>query len=175
MIGLRRCRAAEDQLLRMQLGTLPATECVEIERHISSCRRCANTRQDFELAASAYDHAFAQLRSRRTHIAAGRARLAAATERRVGLAFAVPAQMFRLRLAESALAFGVITLVVVGSLDIEPARSSAPSPEPAVVSAPAIAPQPEDPQRIRATRLRYGDVAVDLGDMVFRVTPGSPY
>jgi hypothetical protein len=159
----------------MHLETLGATECTEMARHLSSCARCARTLEDLELAGSAYAHAFAKLRSRRTHIAAGRARLAAATERRAGLAFTIPAHLLRLRLAESALAFGVMTLAVVGSFSIEPSRAITP-PEPAVVVAtPVAAPQPEDPLRLRAARLRYGDVSVDLGDMVFRVTPGTPY
>ncbi|MEK6206138.1 MAG: hypothetical protein AABM32_00700 [Chloroflexota bacterium] len=158
--------------MRTQLGTLAVAESVEMERHLSSCARCARTLRAFEVAGSAYDHAFAKLRSRRTHIAAGRARLASATERRVGLGFAVPSRVLRLRLAKSALAFGVMTLAVVGSLGIEPSRPNARPPEPVVPVATAVAtPQPEDPQRIRAARLRYGDV----GDMVFRVTPGTPY
>src|SRR5688572_30691339 len=98
----------------MHLETLTVTECTEMARHLSSCARCARMLQDFELAGSAYADAFAKLRSRRTHIAAGRARLAAATERRTGLAFALPAHLLRLRLAESALAFGVMSLAVVG-------------------------------------------------------------
>jgi anti-sigma factor RsiW len=176
VIGRTRCRATEDQIVRMMLGTLPVTERVDLERHLGVCARCARTLLALEAAGSAYDQAFARLRSRGVLIAPGRARLAAARERRVGLAIAIPAQLLRLRLAEATLAFGVMTMAVVGSLAIEPSPATPPSPEPAVLVAPAVAaPQPEDPQRIRAARLRYGDVSVDLGDMVFRVTPGSPY
>ena len=175
-MGRTRCRAAEDQLVTMKLGTLPAAEFDEMQRHLASCTRCAHTFRTFDLADSAYDSAFAKLRSRRTNVAAGRARLAAASERRVGLAFAIPAQLLRLRLAEATLAFGVMTLVVLGSFSVEPSSDTPPSPEPAVLITPVFAaPQPEDPLRIRASRLKYGDVSVDLGDMVFRVTPGSPY
>lgn len=175
MIGRRRCRETEDRLVRMHFETLAVTECAEMTRHLFSCTRCARTLHDFKLAGSVYADAFAKLRSRRTHVAAGRARLAAATEQRAGLTFTLPADLLRLRLAESALAFGVMTLVVVGSLGTDPSRTTTP-PEPAIVVAtPVAAPQPEDPLRLRAARLRYGDLSVDLGDMVFRVTPGSAY
>lgn len=179
MIGQTRCRATEDELVRMLLGTLAVTERVDIERHLSVCARCARMLRALELAGSAYDQAFATLRSRRAHIAAARARLAAATEPRVGLALLIPARVLRLRLAEVALAFGVMTLAVVGSFGIEPSRATAPSTSHATppslsraaLVAPAAAPQPEDTQRIRVARLKYSD----LGDMVFRVTAGSPY
>ena len=127
-----------------------------------------------------YDRAFATYRSRGAHIAAGRVRLAPAIEPRVGLALAVPAQVLRLRLAEAALAFGVMTLAVVGSFGTEPSRATAPPTShttppslsrAARVAPAAAAPQPEDPQRIRAARLKYSEV----GDVVFRVTAGSPY
>jgi anti-sigma factor RsiW len=156
----------------MVLGTLAATERVEMERHASGCAQCARTLRGLELADSAYDRAFATVRSRRAHIAPGRARLAAATEPQVGLALTVPARLLRLRLAEATLAFGVMTLAVVGSLGVEPPRATTPSPEPAVLVAPApAAPQPGDPERIRAARLKYSD----LSEMVVRVAPGSPY
>jgi hypothetical protein len=154
------------------LGTIGVAEFVDVERHVVRCARCARTLQALELASSAYDQAFAGLRSRRAHSAAGRARLVAATEPRVGFALAFPGRVLRLRLAEAAVAFGVMTLAVVGSLGVEPARAIAPSPAKAVLVSPAAAaPQPEDPQRIRAARLKYSDAS----DMVFRVTAGSPY
>ena len=172
MIGRTGCRAREDQLLRVVLGTLAVAERVDVERHLSSCARCARTLRAWEQAGSAYDQAFATLRSRRVHIAAGRARLAAATDRRVGFALTFPGRVLRLRLAEAALAFGVMTLAVVGPVTVEPSRAITPSPSRATLVAPAAAvPQPEDPQRIRAARLRYSEV----GDMVFKVTAGSPY
>lgn len=159
----------------MLLGTLAAPERAEMEGHLSGCARCARTLRGFELAEAAYDEAFARLRSRRANIAAGRARLAAATEPRVGLARAVPARLLRLRLAEAALAFGVTTFAVVGSLGVEPSPVAPPSLTPVVFTSPAVAPataapQPGDPERIRAARLKY-----EVGDMVFRVTAGSPY
>ena len=48
----------------------------------------------------------------------------------------------------------------------------APLPSRAIRQAPAAAaPQPEDPEGIRAARLKDAEV----GDMVFTVTAGSPY
>jgi anti-sigma factor RsiW len=172
MIGRTGCDAMEDQLVRVLLGTLAVAECIDVERHVSGCARCARTLRGLELAGYAYDQAFATLRSRRAHIAAGRARLAAAAEPRVGFALAFPGRVLRLRLAEAALAFGVMTFAVVGSLNVESPRVIAPSPAQGVLVAPAAAaPQPEDPQRVRAARLKYSDAA----DMVFRVASGSPY
>ena len=172
LIGRTGCRAAEDQLVLIALGTLADAERIGVERHISGCARCARTRRDLELAGSAYDQAFVRLRSRRAHIAAGRARLAAATEHRVGFALALPGRLLRLRLAEAALGFGVMTLAVASSVGVEPSRAVAPLPSKTAVVAPAAAaPQPEDAPRIRAARLRYSEV----GDMVFKVTAGSPY
>ena len=176
MIGWTRCRATEEQLVGTLLGTLAAPEWAEMEHHLSGCAPCRRTLRTLELAEAAYDRAFATLRSRRTNIAAGRARLAAAMEPRVGLALAVPARLLRLRLAEAAVAFGVMTFAVVGSLGVEPSPAAPPSRAPDVLVAPATAtlataaPQPGDPERTRAARLKY-----EVGDIVFRVTAGSPY
>src|SRR5437899_12529901 len=100
----------------MLLGTLAAHERAEMERHLSGCAGCRRTLRALELAEEAYDQAFATLRSRRANIAAGRARLAAATEPRVGMALAVPARLLRLRLAAAALAFGAVPFVAVGAV-----------------------------------------------------------
>ncbi len=162
--------------MRILLGTFAVPDWDETERHLSRCARCRRTLRALELAEAAYDQAFATLRTRRANIAAGRARIAAATEPRVGLALAVPARLLRLRLAEAALAFGVMTFAVVGSLGVEPSPAAPPSRTPDVLVAPATAapataaPQPGDPERIRAARLKY-----EAGDIVFRVTAGSPY
>jgi hypothetical protein len=173
VIGRTDCRATEDRFVQMLLGTLAVAERVEVERHLSGCAPCARTLRALELSGSAYDQAFATLRSRRMNIAAGRARLAAATKPSVGFALAFPGRLLRLRLAEGALALGVMTLAVVGSVTVEPSRAIAPLPSQAaaLVTPAAAVPQPEDPQRIRAARLRYSDVA----EMVFRVAAGSPY
>ena len=64
------------------------------------------------------------------------------------------------------------TTAVVGSLAVEPTRAIAPLPSRAILQAPAAAaPEPEDPEGIRAARLKDAEV----GDMVFVVTAGSPY
>ena len=161
MIGWTRCRATEEQLVGTLLGTLAAPEWAEMEHHLSGCAPCRRTLRTLELAEAAYDRAFATLRSRRTNIAAGRARLAAAMEPRVGLALAVPARLLRLRLAEAAVAFGVMTFAVVGSLGVEPSPAAPPSRAPDVLVAPATAtlataaPQPGDPERTRALLERF--------------------
>jgi hypothetical protein len=155
----------------MLLGTLAPTERASIERHVSVCVRCAGALRGLERAGSAYDQAFAALRSRRVRIAAGRARLAAATEPPTGLALALPARLLRLRLAEATLALSVLTLAVVGSLGVEPSRPTAPSPRPAL-SGPAVAtPELTDSDLIRAARLKY----LQTRDMVIRVPAGSRY
>lgn len=171
MIGRTGCRTTEDQLLRVLLGTGDVAERLDVQGHVSSCARCAHTLRSLEQAGSAYDRAFATLRSRRAPIAAGRARLAAATEPRIRFGLAFPGRLLRLRLAESAVAFGVMTIAVVGSLGVEPESAIAPSPATAIVVAPAApVPQPEEPLTIRAARRRY-----DEAEMIFRVTAGSPY
>jgi hypothetical protein len=171
VIGRTGCRTTEDQLLRVLLGTGGVAERLEVQGHVSRCGRCARTLRSLELAGSAYDQAFATLRGRRVAIAAGRARLAAATEPQIRFGFTFPARLLRLRLAEAAVAFGVMTIAVVGTPTVEPARTIAPSPATALIAAPAApVPQPEDPLRMRAARLRYDD-----GEMIFRVTAGSPY
>ncbi|MDQ2968634.1 MAG: hypothetical protein M3R37_09990 [Actinomycetota bacterium] len=173
-IGWPGCPVAEDRLVQMLLGTLAVTESLEMEEHVSGCATCARTLRDLALAASAYDRAFARLRSRRAHIAPGRARLAAAAEHRVGFAVAVSARLARSRLAEAALTFGVMTYAIIVSVGIDSPRATAPSslPSPSVVVAPMpTAPAPEDAQRMRVARLKY----LDVGDIVFRVPAGSPY
>jgi hypothetical protein len=172
MIGRTSCRANEDEFVPMLVGALTVGERCDLERHISSCAPCAGRLRALELAASSYNQAFAGLRSRRAHTAPGRARLAAAAAPRIALGLAFPGRLLRLRLAEAALGFGVMTLAVVGSLNVERSSVLTPSPSKAVLVAPAApVPQPEDPQRIRAARLKYSDMA----EMVFRVEAGSPY
>jgi hypothetical protein len=163
----------------MLLGTLALNEHVGVERHLSVCARCAGTLRTLELAGSAYDQAFARLRSRPAHIAAARARLAAATEPPVRMALLFPARVLRLRLAEVALAFGVMTFAVIGSVGIEPSRTTAPSTShtaplvgrPAFGAPAAAPPQPDDLQAIQAERLKQWNV----GDTVFTFRGGSPY
>jgi anti-sigma factor RsiW len=171
VIGRARCRATEEQVVRILLGTLTLAERIDVERHLAGCAQCARNLRTLERAESAYGQAFAGLRSRRAHIAPGRARLAAAPDPRIGLSLSVPARLLRFRLAEAALAFGVMTLAIVGA---EPPRATVPSQPPAPIVLPiptATAPQPEDPQRSRAGRVKH----TDASEIVFRVTPGSPY
>jgi len=69
-----------------------------------------------------------------------------------------------------------MTFAVVGALGVEPSPAAPPSRVPDVLVAPATAalataaPQPGDPERTRAARLKYEE-----DDIVFRVTAGSPY
>ncbi len=127
MIGRTGCHRTEEQLVQVLLGTAAVAECLEVERHVRGCARCARTLRGLELAASAYDRAFATLRAR---------------------------------------------LAVVGSLTVELSCAIAPLPSRAILQAPAAAaPQPEDPEGIRAARLKDAEV----GDMVLTITAGSPY
>ena len=172
MIGRTGCRATEEKLAGVALRTLATAERLDVELHISACARCARTLRALEVAGAAYDQAFARLRSRRVLIAPGRARLAAATKPRVGFAFLAPSRVLRLRLAEAAVAFGVMTLAVVGSGHVEPSRAVPPSPSQAAAVVPAAAaPQPEDSQSMRAMRLKYREV----DEIVSRVTAGRPH
>ena len=172
MIGRTGCHLTEEQLVQVLLGTAAVAECLEVERHVRGCARCVRILRGLERASSAYDRAFATLRARRARIAAGRARIAAATEPRVGLGLDFSGRVLRLKLAEAAVALGVMTFAVVGSLTVELSCAIAPLPSRAIRQAPAAAaPQPEDPEGIRAARLKDAEV----GDMVFTVTAGSPY
>jgi putative zinc finger protein len=166
------CRATEDQLVPMLLGALTPMERADIDRHLFVCAHCAGALRALELAGSAYDEAFATLRSRRARIAPGRARLAAAMEPPVGLGLAVRPHLLGLRLAEAVLALSVVTLVVVGSLGVEPARPTAATPRPALLTGPAMAaPERGDAEMIRAARLKY----IETRDMVITVPARTPY